>query len=72
MINADVFDVFPELLNSRNAKVREWTAEILGTFAQHDSGMKRVLTSNLCTKLVSLLRRVSIPHALNSMLITPQ
>jgi hypothetical protein len=69
MITADVFDVFPELLNSQDAKVCKWTAEILGTLASHDFGLERVLTSNLCTTLVSLLQRVSIPHALTSMLI---
>jgi hypothetical protein len=64
LVNADVFEVFPELLNSRIAKIREWTAEILGTLATHDFGLKLlVLNSKICTRLVSLLRRVSIPHA---------
>jgi hypothetical protein len=61
IVNANVFDVFPELFNSRAADVRKWTAEILGTLAEHDFGLKLVLTSNLCTKLVSLLRWVRFP-----------
>jgi hypothetical protein len=63
IINADVFDVFPELFDSQDADVRKWTAEILGTLAGHDFGLKLLLNSNLCPKLVSLLRQVSIPHA---------
>jgi hypothetical protein len=35
IVDADVFDVFPQLLNSRDAKVREWTAEIMRTLATH-------------------------------------
>jgi hypothetical protein len=61
IVDAAVFDVFLELLNSRAAQVRRWSADILGTLARHDFGLKLVLDLNLCTGLVALLRRASIP-----------
>ena len=65
--DADVFDVLPELLDSQDAEVRKWTAEILGTLAGHDFGLKLVLNANLCTKLVPLLRWVRFPmHELDA------
>ena len=62
IVDADVFDVFPELLDSQDVEVRKWTAKMLETLAGHDFGFKVLLNSNLCVKLVSLLRQVSIPH----------
>jgi hypothetical protein len=35
LVTAEVFDVFPELLNSRTEKVREWTVEMMGALATH-------------------------------------
>jgi hypothetical protein len=73
MVDADVFDVFPELLNSREAKVRKQTAEMLGKLAMHSFALNLILNSNLCTQLLSLLRRVEIPCLImNSMLIIRQ
>jgi hypothetical protein len=63
IVNADVFDVFPDLLDSQDVEVRKWTGAMLETLARHDFGLKALLNSNLCIKLVSLLRQVSIPHA---------
>jgi hypothetical protein len=63
IVDADVMDYLPELLNSLDADVRKWTAESLEPLARHDFGLKLVLNSNLCTRLVALLRRVSILHA---------
>jgi hypothetical protein len=60
VVNADVFEVFPELLDSQDVEVRKWTPKMLETLAGHDFGLKALLDSNVCTKLVSLLRQVSI------------
>jgi hypothetical protein len=61
VVDANVFDYLPRLLNSWSAEFRKGTAELLGTLAKHDFGLKLILNSNLCAQFVSLLRRVQLP-----------
>ena len=61
VVDANVFGSLPELFNSWYEVIRKGTADILGTLATHDFGMKLILNSNLCAELVSLLRRVRLP-----------
>jgi hypothetical protein len=55
-VDADVFDSLAALLKSWDEEVREQTAEILGTLATHDFGLKLIFNSNLSAKIVTLLR----------------
>jgi hypothetical protein len=61
ILDADVIDVFPELLNSRDAKVREWTAKLLEALAKDAFALNLILSSRLCAQLVPLSRRVKFP-----------
>jgi hypothetical protein len=61
MVTADVFDGLPELLNSGDAKVREWTVKLLDALANHTFALNLISNSNLCTQLVLLSRRVKFP-----------
>ena len=62
VVDADVFIDVRELLESSSQWDWMSAAEILvATFATHDFGLKLILNSNLCTPLVSLLRRVRFP-----------
>jgi hypothetical protein len=51
-----VFDHLPDMLNSRDVEVREWTADILGMLARHDFGLEVILNLNISAQLVSLLQ----------------
>jgi hypothetical protein len=56
VVDADVFDFLPELLRSRRADIRHRTAGLLGTLAKYEAGLRLILTSNLCTQLLAMLR----------------
>ncbi|KAJ7091084.1 hypothetical protein C8R44DRAFT_891769 [Mycena epipterygia] len=49
-----VFDQVPDLLEGRSAEVREWTSELLGRLAFHESTATAVL--RFCSQLGSLLQ----------------
>ena len=59
LVDADMFGSLTELLNSWYGEIRKGTAELLWTLATHDFGLRHL--SNLCTQLVSELRRVPFP-----------
>lgn len=58
MVTSFVFGQAADLLEARNAEVREWTCELLGRLACHESTAEAVLM--FCSRLASLLQYVPI------------
>ncbi|KAJ7479237.1 armadillo-type protein [Mycena latifolia] len=55
-VDANVLEPLPELLESPNTGVREWTCELLARLAWQQSTRAAVLHEKPCLQLVSLLR----------------
>jgi len=55
IVNARALDNLLELLESVDPKTREWTCELVGTLANHQSTAVAVSESKPCMSLVSLL-----------------
>ncbi|KAJ7479057.1 armadillo-type protein [Mycena latifolia] len=54
-VEAKVLDFIPELLGSRNVRIRTWTCEILAHLAEHEPTAIAVIDSNPWRQLGSLL-----------------
>ena len=56
VVDSVVFRAVPTLLLNPNATVRDWTCEILGRLAVHESAAMAILGLQPCDQVVSLLR----------------
>ncbi|KAJ7707336.1 armadillo-type protein [Mycena rosella] len=55
-VDADILTFVAGLLQSPTPEVREWTCELLGELARHESTEVAILSIDPCPRLVSLLR----------------
>ncbi|KAJ7142059.1 armadillo-type protein [Mycena crocata] len=55
VVDAKVLDIVPELLETPNDQVRQFTCNMLGRLVKHKSTLEAVLSANLCIRLIAVL-----------------